>query len=79
MPDEPLFLASVDRIHISLMYEHHDGWMLRVNHRREGGTWAETEPACYPDLHSSEILDLVEAVVAKLLGPAEMEWDPAPY
>lgn len=67
MSEPQLFKADVDFVSIAVRYFEYDGWVVRLNARREGGTWADSEISNYDHLTKREAVQVLEDALWHLL------------
>lgn len=63
-----LFEAAVEAGVMQVHWEHPHGWTVHIKARRQGESWGSTPAHFYSELSTEELLDVIVAVWAKLLG-----------
>jgi hypothetical protein len=61
-------VLAIEDIALSVHHAGIDGWTLRLCHRRQGDEWSDSRPVVYTRLGTSELVDVIEAELERLLG-----------
>lgn len=63
-----LFALAIEAGQMQVLWDGHRGWSVRTQVRRQGDTWGSEPAAFYSELSTEELLEVICAEWAQLLG-----------